>query len=255
MAERAPEMFAQLGADAMRLFEHGDRAECRPLAHGAIALSGQTAADLNMIFLSRDASREEFAESLEAVRLKAVDTILVVEEEADAVQEWAAEAGLHEVGQMPLMERHAGEVSPASDFVVRLGSAKDMNQAMHLAAAAFSLGEAASVAAMPSTFLEVEGNDLWLAEEQGEPIGIGVFIRTGEHVGVYTMGTPPPHQRRGIGGAILNSAMAHYQERGVKRFTLGATEKGYSLYERVGFQVITMPHVYVIGASTQFPGS
>lgn len=255
MAGKAAEMFLQSGADAMRLFGCGDRVDCRPLTNGVIALSGQAAADLNMIFLTSDASREEFGECLVAVRLKAVDAILVVEEEGDAVRGWAAEAGLREVGQMPLMERHAGEVSPASDFVVRLGSAREMDESMRLAAAAFGLDEAACVAAMPAAFLEVEGNDLWLAEEQGEPMGVGVFIRTGEHVGIYTMSTPPARQRRGIGGAILNGAMAHYRERGAERFTLGATEKGYPLYERVGFKVVTMPHVYVIGASTQFPGS
>jgi hypothetical protein len=192
VGDKAAEMLMQSGADAMRLFGYGDRAECRPLANGAIALSGQAAADLNMIFLTSDASREEFGESLEAARLKGVDAILVVEEEADAVRAWAGEAGLHEVGQMPLME-HAGEVNPDKDFGVRLGSAKEMNEAMRLAAAAFELDEAACLAAMPHAFLEVEGNDLWVAEEKGKPVGIGIFIRTGEHVGVYT--AAPRHRR------------------------------------------------------------
>ncbi|MDB5668975.1 MAG: acetyltransferase family [Alphaproteobacteria bacterium] len=253
MVDKEAAMLMQSGADATRLFGYGDRAECRLLANGAIALSGEPAADLNMIFLTGDASREEFAESLEAVRLKGVDAILVVQEGADAVRAWAGEAGLQEVGQMPLME-HDDEAGPASDLTVRLGSAKEMDEAMRVAAAAFELDEAACLGAMPPAFIEREGNDLWLAEEDGKQIGVGIFIRTGEHVGVYTMATPPAQQRRGIGGAILNCAMAHYRERGAKRFTLGATEKGFPLYERVGFKVMAMPHVYVIGASTQFGG-
>ena len=155
---------------------------------------------------------------------------------------------------MPLMERRAAEIEPASDFVIRLSDPSEAEAAMQLAAAAFSLSEAACVAAVPGKAIAVEDNDLWIAEEDGELVGCGIFIRTNRHVGVYMMSTPPNQQRRGVGRALLGVAMAHYQERGVERFTLGATEKGYPLYERVGFKVVSKPHVYVVGASTQFPG-
>jgi ribosomal protein S18 acetylase RimI-like enzyme len=117
------------------------------------------------------------------------------------------------------------------------------------------LEESACDIALTQRALEHEGNDLWLAEDESGAVGCGIFVHSGNHVGIYTMSTPPEQQRRGIGRAILDTVMAHYQNQGVERFTLGATEKGYPLYERTGFKVITRPHVYVIGASTQFPGS
>jgi len=255
MAGTYSEMLEQMSADLIRIFRHAPRSDCRPLSHGCIALSGEPAADLNMVVLTNGAERSELEQALDAVRQKNTDAILIVEEGADAVREWAADAGLAEVGQMPLMERRTSEVKPASDFGIRLADPTEAEAAMRLAAAAFSLSEAACVAALPSAAIADEGNDLWFAEEGGELVGCGVFIRTEDHVGVYTMSTPPTHQRRGVGRAILDEAMAHYQALGVRRFTLGATEKGYPLYERVGFKIMTSPHVYVVGASTQFPGS
>lgn len=255
MAGTFSEMLEQTSADLIRIFRHGRRSDCRPLAHGCIALSGEPAADLNMVVLTSGAERSELDEALDAVRQKNTDAILIVEERADVARGWAADAGLTEVGQMPLMERRAAGVKPTSDFVIRLADPHETEAAMHLTAAAFSLSEAACVAAMPGKAIAEEGNDLWFAEDGGELLGCGLFIRTEDHVGVYTMSTPPNHQRRGVGRAILDEAMAHYQARGVERFTLGATEKGYPLYERVGFKVMTSPHIYVVGASTQFPGS
>ena len=248
------EMLIQTGADLVRVFEHGPRSDCRRLANGAIALSGETPADLNMILLAGGASRAEFDEALAAVERLQVEAILVVEEGGDALRAWAAEAGLAEVGRLPLMERPAGELPLAPEFVVRLGRREDVAAAMRMSAAAFGLGEAACRSAFPAAFLDREGNELWLAEERGAPVGSGVFVRSGDHVGVYDMATPPDQQRRGIGRAILAGAMAHYQAQGVARFTLGATEAGYRLYEDMGFAVAALPRLYVIGASTQFPG-
>lgn len=255
MGRTYSQMLEQTSADLIRIFRHGPRSDCRPLAHGCIALSGEPAADLNMVVLTGGAERSELDEALDAVRQKDTDAILIVDEAADALRGWAADAGLTEVGQIPLMERRVAEVERTSNFVIRIADPDESQAAMRLAAAAFSLSEAACVAAMPGKAIAEEGNDLWFAEEDGELVGCGVFIRTGDHVGVYTMSTPPNHQRRGVGRAILDGALAHYQARGVERFTLGATEKGYPLYERLGFKVMTRPHVYVVGASTQFPGS
>lgn len=245
-------MLAQTSDDIVRLFQHGASADCRKLAHGSIALSGEPAADLNMAFLTSGSSKDDLDEALRAVRDKGVDALLIVEEGADDIRTWATNAGVAEVGQMPLMERRASRIERSSEIVVRRADPSRTPEANRLAAAAFSLDEAACNGALPSSAFEPEGNDLWIAELDGKGLGSGIFIRTGDHVGIYTMSTPPAHQRKGVGRAILEEAMAHYQNEGVERFTLGATEKGYPLYERVGFEVMTQPHVFVIGASTQF---
>ena len=93
---------------------------------------------------------------------------------------------------------------------------------------------------------------MWLAEDEIGAVGCGMFVRRGNQVGIYTMSTPESHQRRGIGRAILDGAMAHYLDRGATTFTLEATEAGFHLYEKAGFEVVGAPNVYVIGMSTQF---
>lgn len=253
MESRSSAMLSQTGADIVRHFEHGANSDCRKLSHGCIALSGEPAADLNMVFLTSGSTRADLDDALGTVKEKAVDALLIVEEGANDIRIWASEAGLTEVGQMPLMERRFAEVTPASNFEVRIAAPSEVDVCNRLSAAAFSLDEVACNDSLPSDAFGVEGNDLWIAEDNGQAVGCGIFIRTDDHVGIYSMATPPEHQRRGVGRAILEAAMFHYQSKGVERFTLGATEKGYSLYERAGFEVVTRPHIFVIGASRQFP--
>jgi GNAT superfamily N-acetyltransferase len=254
VAQTSSEMLMQTARDVARLFGHGPAADCRMLPHGGVAVSGASACDLNMIFLTPGATGEECGQALAAVQQKGVDAILVVDEGAQDLCAWANREGLHCVGQMPMMEREAGEVRPSSKFHVRRAGSDEAGTANRLAAAAFALDEAACNLAMAAGAFETAEVDLWLAEDQSHPVGCGIFIRSGEHAGIYTMATHPDQQRRGVGRAVLETAMAHYQDRGVKRFTLGATEKGYPLYSHVGFEVVTRPYIYVIGASTQFPG-
>lgn len=245
----------QTGADVAGLFGYGADCDCRMLPHGGIALSGAPAADLNMLFLTSGASAEECAQVLDAAKGMGVDALLVVDEGAEDARAWADGQGLTCVGQLPVMERKASELRPASGFTVRLAGAEEAAEGNRLAAAAFSLDEADCNRTLTPATYATDEIDLWLAEDEGKPLGCGVFIRSGDHVGIYTMATQPDQQGRGVGRAVLETAMAHYQDLGVTRFTLGATEKGYPLYEKVGFEVVASPYVYVIGASTQFPGS
>ena len=248
------QMLMQTAADVVELFGHGATADCRILPHSGIAVTGAQASDLNMIFLTSGATSEECEEALEAVCSKGVDALLVIDEGAENLRLWANRHNLNCVGQMPLMERKYQEVCPSSKFHVRLGKPQEGRIANKLAAAAFSLDEAACNIATAAGAFEAAEIDLWVAEDQSGLVGCGTFIGSDERVGIYTMATLPENQGRGVGRAIIETAMAYYQDRGVKLFTLGATEKGFPLYSKIGFEVITRPHVYVIGASTQFPG-
>jgi GNAT superfamily N-acetyltransferase len=60
------------------------------------------------------------------------------------------------------------------------------------------------------------------------------------------MATPPEHQRKGMGRALLSQVIADYRRRGVERFHLGATEAGRPLYESLGFQLVADLPVWVL---------
>jgi N-acetylglutamate synthase len=209
LAQSSSEMLMQTAADIVGFFEHGLRSDCRMLPHGGIALSGAPAADLNMVFLTKGASDDEREQALKAVEAQAVDTILILEEGAEELREWAAKKELSEVGQMPMMEREARKSSPSTALNVRIAAPDEIEIGNRLAASAFALDEGACKLALTREAVKVEGNDLWLAEDDTGPVGCGIFIRSGDHVGIYTMSTPPEQQRRGIGRAILDTAMAY----------------------------------------------
>jgi GNAT superfamily N-acetyltransferase len=246
----------ECAGDLFRLFEHGQQAMCRPLSHGSLALSGQTGvADLNMVVLARGSTRDEFLSGLDAVRSGGLDGLFVIDEREPELVEEARGLGLLHVGQLPLMERvSVEEQERGSTFQIRRAQPEEMEIGNRLAGEAFGIPEEAANGALPPAFLERPGNELWLAEEDGAAVGSGVFLRDGNRVGVYVMSTPAANQRRGIGEAILVHAMRIYSDEGVRRFTLGATEQGFPLYQRLGFEVVATPHLFVAGASQQFPG-
>ena len=73
-------------------------------------------------------------------------------------------------------------------------------------------------------------------------------------MGIWNMATLPEEQRKGVGRAVIDQAVAYHQERGATMFYLMATEAGYPLYERAGFRTVTQPAVWVAGHSVQMAG-
>lgn len=67
---------------------------------------------------------------------------------------------------MPLIERSAATVQRSCDFIIRIADPPELEAASRLAAAAFSLSEAACQAALPQDAIAEEGNGLWIAERR-----------------------------------------------------------------------------------------
>lgn len=61
---------------------------------------------------------------------------------------------------------------------------------------------------------------------------------TGDTAGISLMGTPPEHQRKGMGRALLSQVINDYRRRGVTRFHLGSTDAGRALYASLGFELV-----------------
>ncbi len=246
---------SSIGQDCIRLFCHAPGADCRPVPGGWIALSGERGiADLNMAGLTRAATRASLDTVLAAIRDSGVDTLLLIDADAEEARGWATAAGLPEVGGVPVMERIAAPVDAPGGLNVRRALADEAGVAARLAAEAFALDRDACTRALPPATFADGRVTLWLAEDDSGPCGCGIFVQGDSHVGIYTMATPPSQQRRGVGRAVLAAGMAHYRALGATRFLLAATEVGFPLYQRVGFEVIAEPRVFVVGQSTQFPG-
>nr|QQZ51342.1 GNAT family N-acetyltransferase [Phenylobacterium glaciei] len=76
----------------------------------------------------------------------------------------------------------------------------------------------------------------------------------GDTAGISLMATPPEHQRKGWGRALLTQVMADYRSRGVARFHLGSTEAGLRLYESVGFVTVANLSAWLLPAEGALPG-
>ena len=249
------ERMMQCGHDMTKMLNRAPEALVRLDTDGWLGLSGEKGtADLNMAFVARTAPASLLEDYVKTILGRGLNAILIVDEEAPDLVAAGEALGLINVGGVPVMEWSGKpKPMPTHGFTVRKATKGDVRTACEVAARAFSLDNETLQRVGPPELLD-DGIDIWLVEDDSEIVGMGQFVRTDDHVGIYVMSTPPEHQRRGIGRAVLDGAMAHYIDAGATTFTLEATEAGYHLYEQVGFEVVATPPVLLIGESTQFPG-
>jgi GNAT superfamily N-acetyltransferase len=255
MTHESSALLMNCGRDVEAIFQGGPNAVVRVDSHGWLGLTGEVGcADLNMAAVVQGASPALVADYVGEIRDRGLEAILIVEQDAPELEAAAEGLGLPNVGAVPVMlwENQPTPI-PSGRFKVRMAEEADVPVTNELVASAFSLDEAKVQRAVPPSVVK-SGADIWMVEDEGEAIGTGMFVRRGDHVGIYCMATPERSQRRGVGRAVLETAIAHYLERGANVFTLEATEAGLHLYEQVGFVTVATPSVFVTAPSTQFPG-
>jgi ribosomal protein S18 acetylase RimI-like enzyme len=248
-------LLMRCGHDVEKIFGQSPRASVHVNDHGWLGLTGERgSADLNMAAVIRSAPTSLVEDYVRTIRDLGLDAILIVDVDAPDLVAAAEGLGLQAVGAVPVMVWENQPVPMSSSgYTVRVATKDDIPVICCLVASAFSLDEDMVKRALPASVLDA-GAEIWLVEDGDEPLGTGTFVPTDDHVGVYSMATPERSQRRGVGRAVLDTAIAHYVKQGAKTFTLEATEAGFHLYEQVGFVTAATPTVFVIGASTQFPG-
>jgi predicted acetyltransferase len=67
-------------------------------------------------------------------------------------------------------------------------------------------------------------------------------LSTDAAVGVYAVGTPPTHRRKGFAEAIVRQALA--EAAGAGRSVLESSEAGLLLYRRLGYRTVTRYAVF-----------
>lgn len=249
-------LLMRCGGDVERIFGAAPSAVCQVEDDGWLGLSGEKgSADFNMCFVARTASPALVERYVKEITSRDLAAIMIVDDDAPDLSDTAAALGWTAVGGVPVMVWEDGPaLAPSDRFDVRVATEADHGTVCGLIADAFSFDPALVRRAVPPAVFSQEGVEAWLVERDGEAVGTGTLIRTGDHVGVYSMGTPERNQRQGIGRAVLETAMAHHAASGAKTFTLEATEAGFHLYEQLGYQTVGTPAVFVAGESTQFPG-
>ena len=76
----------------------------------------------------------------------------------------------------------------------------------------------------------------------GKAVATAGAMRTGDVIGLYSVATLPDYRRLGYAEAIMRQVI---EQAGVPRTVLQSTRSGLSLYERMGYRMVTNFNVYI----------
>jgi GNAT superfamily N-acetyltransferase len=215
-----------------------------------LGLTDEPLADFNRLILGDDPDADGFlvrsvARAKERGRpLQAVMSPGV----AEALAPVATRLGLTAVGAAPLMVlRPDVPVQPSRPTkVVRALGPELVGIAGDLIAAAFDEPRDVIARCIEVGITATSGVETWIAWGDEGPMCTVSVTPTGDTGGISLMATPPEHQRKGMGRALLTQVIADYRRRGMARFHLGATEAGRPLYTSLGFELVADLPVWVL---------
>lgn len=167
---------------------------------------------------------------------------------AQALAPVATRLGLAAVGTSPLMVLRAEvPVRPSRPTrIVRALSPELARAAGDLIAAAFDEPRDVIARYIDVCMTPTAGVETYIAWGDEGPMCTVSVTPTGDTAGISLMATPPEHQRKGMGRALLSQVIDDYRRRGVIRFHLGATEAGRPLYTSLGFELVADLSVWML---------
>lgn len=228
-------------------------------SHSWSAASGEPYADLNQALVDAGSDAEAqlgtLHQMLAARKLPAL--YFLTAPVAEQLAPTATALGMTFAGKVPVMVCDATHL-PTMDigaYVIKpVTTAAEQASVCAILAGAFGLSHAALQPVLDVTQLDGPGLTAYLAYQDEQPIGTVATTVSGPVVGVWSMGTLPAYQRRGVGRALLGQIMAQQQARGANTFYLWSTTAGQRLYEQLGYRTVDELAVWTTGASVQVPG-
>ena len=88
--------------------------------------------------------------------------------------------------------------------------------------------------------LDATALHLLALNQQGEAIGCARLIGDGN---IGRMAVLKSYRGFGIGMALLNAAVTHYQQHGIRTVTLSAQTHAIPFYQKAGFEVCSEPYL------------
>ena len=220
-----------------------------------LGLTGEPLADFNMLTLGPNPDAEAFlTRSMARVNERGLPLLAMMSPHvAQSLAPAATRLGLTAIGTAPLMVLRAGTAARPSRSakVTRALGPELVGIAGDLAAAAFSAPRGAIARCIDVVLTETSGVETYIAWGDDGPMSAVSVTPTGNTAGISVMATPPEHQGKGMGRALLTQVIDGYRSRGVERFYLTATEAGLPLYASLGFETIADLSAWVLGDPTQ----
>lgn len=96
----------------------------------------------------------------------------------------------------------------------------------------------------------VEKGDCFIAESEGEIIGVYVLLRTRpKTVEIVNVAVAEDHQGKGIGKLLVSDAIRVAKTQGYKTIEIGTGNSSIgqlALYQKCGFRIVSVDHNYFI---------
>ena len=232
--------------------------ELHMTSHCVLGLTDEPLADFNMLTLGPDPDPQGFLVfAVARARERRLPLLATMSPHvAPALAPVARRLGLTPAGTAPLMVlRAATPVRPSRPIKVSRALGPELVRiAGDLSAAAFDLPRDAVARCIDVGLTASAGIETYIAWGDDGPMSAVSVTPAGTTAGIWGMATPPRHQRKGLGRALLTQVIDDYRRRGVERFFLIATEAGRPLYASLGFETIADLSAWVLGHSTQVHG-
>jgi hypothetical protein len=209
-----------------------------------LAATGIPAAGLNGVWCSSlDPDPAELEHLLGQLDERALPHMLQVRPEAAPIAAAVAERrGLVADADIPLMRLDdAGRIEslePPDGLIIRQLDPDEAEQHALTAAAGFGLEPDHFVRLILPEVLRTDHTRAYVGELNGEVVTTALGATLRDCVGVFNVGTPEAHRRRGYGAAISARVVADGLAAGAGWAWLQSSTAGYRVYEGLGFETV-----------------
>ena len=198
------------------------------------------------------ASRRDAERMVRRVQATRLPFVFRVRPNAPAwVDDLAAESGLTQRLEFPIMRTIAGTRLPESDVPAIVEVDPSDTDLVRRVTDTFTRGNGVPPGVFdplvaPPMFDRPEVA-VYAALGKSEVTSVGIRLQVPDAVGVFGVATPPEHRRRGLGAGVTARILVDGFAAGARRAFLGATPMGYRIYERLGFRTVETWKFHVPG--------
>jgi GNAT superfamily N-acetyltransferase len=200
-------------------------------------ITGEQSAELNICALTPGAGAGD-VDALSALLGRDLPAVVFRSEFADPGATGRLERLGFQTAEEPeaLMVCRRPAAQAAGPFVVRRAAEEELVHGVRISSEAHEVGAGMLERTLART--PADAIELWLAWEGDEPVSAVWLLQRDGVIAVRSMMTPPRHQRRGAGRAVLTTALAETWADDTRFAVLLSTPAGRRLYEATGFAVV-----------------
>ena len=145
---------------------------------------------------------------------------------------------------LDLVKLEYSELNETNLEVVKVGADEQKKKALEVIAQVFAQNESHVKFWKHHVDFAFENkqHDLYLAILNDVPVGVSEVSYYGGVAGLFTVGTIPAARKKGIGSAVTLAPLFDAKKKGYKWSVLHASEMGYNVYKRLGFEDFGLYH-------------